>query len=529
MHIPVYVLTGFLDAGKTTLLNILLNSRELNRRKFQDGQTLILQFESGEEEFSSQYRAYDVLKIPKRALEQNSGQIIEKIHGYLLRNPVDDIWIEWNGVTPFAQLQALFLHPSLYDLCRIKKVIHMADAGMLENLLGKTGGALPEQIANSDFAIVRSVRSDEDYLRVRSMIRGINPGLKLLDIRQIGSIYDEIHRKRRHPINAFCLGILWFIVLYLLAVQVLELPQTPVNTLINVFLGIILQAVPFLLIGVLISSVIQVFIPQEAIERRFPKKLGWGMLAAILGGFCLPVCDCASIPIFRSLVKKGVPLSAAVTFMTATPVINPVVMLSTYYAFNGNLKIVAARVGFGIAAAVLIGLWFAVRPSGKVLLSGFDGLMCTCGCYEGAESVTTFKGKAGLFLRHSQAEFFNIGKYLMIGAFVASIFQITMTKSISFQNGTDFAVALLVMMAMAFLLSLCSSSDAVIARSFASSFPLGAVMGFLVFGPMIDIKNIIILSGGFSKRFITRLTVVAFTVCFLIVFLFARLVLGGRY
>ena len=86
---------------------------------------------------------------------------------------------------------------------------------------------------------------------------------------------------------------------------------------------------------------------------------------------------------------------------------------------------------------------------------------------------------------------------------------------------------MLVMMIMAFLLSLCSSSDAFIARSFASRFPMGAVMGFLVFGPMIDIKNVIMLSSGFSKRFIARLVAVAFTVCFIVVFLLGRLVTGG--
>jgi uncharacterized membrane protein YraQ (UPF0718 family) len=523
LHIPIYVVTGFLDAGKTTLLNKLLNNRKLR-----DMQMLLLQFESGEEEFNSRYSNCTVMNFSKRMLEQSSEQIIEQVRGYLLKNPVEDIWIEWNGVTQFARLQALFLHPSLYRLCRMEKVMHMTDAGTLESLLGKTGGALPEQIANCDFAIARDLRSRKDHDRVRRILRSINPGVKLFDIKQTEKIYGEVYRRKRSPVNTFCIGILSFILIYLLAVPVFELSQTPVNTIINVFLGILLQAVPFLLIGVLISSIIQVFISKEAIERRFPKKLGWGMLAAILGGFCLPVCDCASIPIFRSLVRKGVPMSAAVTFMTATPIINPVVMLSTYYAFNGNLRIVAARVGLGIVAAVLIGLWFALRPSGsKVLSSGFDGLMCSCGCYEGAESVTTLKGKAGLFLRHSQTEFFNVGKYLMIGAFVASVFQVTITKAVSLRNGMDFAVLLLAMMGMAFLLSLCSSSDAVIARSFASRFPLGAVMGFLVFGPMIDIKNVIMLSSGFSKRFIGRLVFVAFTVCFLVVFLFARLATGG--
>jgi uncharacterized membrane protein YraQ (UPF0718 family) len=523
MHIPIYVITGFLDVGKTTLLNKLLNNRETR-----DAQMLILQFESGEVEFSSRYSNCSVMNFPKRVLEQNPKLIIDQVCDYLHKNQADVIWIEWNGVTPFARLQALMLNPSLHRLCRIEKVMHIVKAGTLESLLENTGGTLAGQIAACDFAVVRGVHSDQIYYHVRKILRGFNPGLKLLDIRQNQNIYHEVYHKRKHPINTFCIGILLFILIYLLAVPFSDLSPIPFNMIINVFLGIMLQAVPFLLIGVLISSVIQVFISQEAIEHKFPKTLGWGMLAAVLGGFCLPVCDCASIPIFRSLVRKGVPMPAAVTFMTVTPIINPVVMLSTYYAFNGNLEIVAARVGLGIAAAVLIGLWFAVRPSRTRVLSGsFDSLMCSCGCYEGAENITGWKGKVGLFIRHSQAEFFNVGKYLMIGAFVASVFQTTVTKGISLQNGKNFAGSLFVMMVMAFLLSLCSSSDAVIARSFASRFPLGAVMGFMVFGPMIDIKNVIMLSSGFSKRFIGRLVAVAFTMCFIVVFLLARLMTGG--
>ncbi|MHB8075999.1 permease [Desulfosporosinus fructosivorans] len=523
LPIPIYVITGFLDAGKTTALNNLLNQREAR-----DRQLLVIQFESGEADFHSRYHNCDVLNFPKKALEQHSNQIAEQILSYLLDHTTNEIWIEWNSVTPFAQLQALLLHPSLYHLGRIEKVIHMADAKMLERLLGKTGVALPEQIANCDFVVVRNVRSDKDFNHFKRLIRSINPGVTIYETKQVKDIYSQVYRRRIRPLNAFCIGIFLFIAIYLIAVPVLELSQTPVNTIINVFLGIMLQSVPFLLIGVIISSIIQIFISKDALRRMFPKQLGWGMLVAILGGFCLPVCDCASIPIFKSLVRKGVPIPVAVTFMTATPVINPVVMLSTYYAFGGNLRIVATRVWLGIIAAVLIGLSFAIWPSrGKVLSGGLDGILCNCGCYEDSESITTLKGKLALFIRHSQAEFFDVGKYLLIGAFVSSVFQTMITKAFSIQSSADFAVSLLVMMGMAFLLSLCSSSDAVVARSFASKFPLESTMGFLVFGPMMDIKNILMLSSGFSKGFVGRLLVVTFTVCFLVVFLLVRLVIGG--
>jgi uncharacterized membrane protein YraQ (UPF0718 family) len=304
----------------------------------------------------------------------------------------------------------------------------------------------------------------------------------------------------------------------------------PANKIIIIFLGIILQAVPFLLIGVLISSAIDVFVSKAAIERRFPKSLGLGMAAAIIAGFCLPVCDCASIPIFRSLVKKGVPIPAAITFMTATPVINPVVIFSTYYAFSGAMWMVIGRVGFGIISAVLIGLTFSVwQPKGQVLSGGaLDRLMCSCGCYEDVESVATLRGKADLFVRHAQAEFWNVGKYLVIGTMLSAVFQAAgIGVFATAQSGAGLLISIIVMMIFGFILSLCSSSDAVIARSFANQFPAGALMGFLVFGPMLDIKNVLMLSAGFSRRFIVRLTLTAFVICLGIMFFFFNQSQGG--
>lgn len=523
MAIPVYVVTGFLDAGKTTFLNNLLNKRD-----WRDVRTLVIQFESGEEAFHSRHPSCETLFFPKKALEQQPDHIVQKILDCLLSRELDEIWVEWNGVALFSQLQALLLDSSLRRMCQIKKVIHIADAANIESLLGRTGGALPEQIASSDFIVVRNLRLPNTLTRIRRLLRGINPGVKIYEIKSRDDLYRQLFGRKEHPVNIFFYTVVLIAALHFFAKPVLEGLQIPVNTITNVFLGIILQAVPFLLIGVLLSSFIQVFIPQSAIERRFPKSLGLGMLVAILGGFLLPVCDCASIPIFRSLVRKGIPLPVAVTFMTATPVINPVVILSTYYAFSGNLKIVVGRVCLGIMAAVLIGIIFAIRPpKGQILAGGaLDRLMCSCGCYEDAESVTTFRGKVGLLIRHAQAEFFSVGKYLVIGTFIASIFQVAGTGIFTAaQSGAGLAISILIMMAMGFLLSLCSSSDAVVARSFANQFPLGAIMGFLVFGPMMDIKNVLMLSAGFSKRFIGKLLFTVFIVCFAVVLLVS--LLGG--
>ncbi|HML47682.1 MAG TPA: permease, partial [Clostridia bacterium] len=233
-----------------------------------------------------------------------------------------------------------------------------------------------------------------------------------------------------------------------------------------------------------------------------------------------PVCECASIPIFRSLVKKGIPLPVAITFMTASPAINPVVMFSTYQAFGGDWRMVAARVGLGVAASALIGLLFALRPPKAVLSGGLDAMACNCGCYADGEVPATLPAKVERFLRHSQAEFFGVAKYLVIGSLVAATFQILGIGLFQAAPGSaSLALAILTMMAMAFVLSLCSSSDAVIGRSFANQFPMAAILGFLVFGPMMDIKNVLLLSSGFAKRFIGRMLLTTFAVCFALVYL----------
>jgi uncharacterized membrane protein YraQ (UPF0718 family) len=523
MAVPVYVVTGFLDSGKTTFLNHLLN-----RLDWQNVNILAVQFESGEVELSGQNGNCETLVFPKKTLERRPETVTETLSERVRRGisdperPLDEIWVEWNGVAPFSQLQDILLHPTLRGLCKISKVIHIANAPVLQEMLGKTGSALPEQIASSDIVLARGARTPAAMSQLRRLLKGVNPGVRLYGIKSYHDFYRQLFKKKHSPLNVFFFLAALLIGAYFIAMPLFEKIGAPVNKIVNIFLGVILQAIPFLLIGTLISSAIDVFVSKAAIERRFPKTLGLGMAAAVAAGFCLPVCDCASIPIFRSLVKKGIPIPAAVTFMTVTPVINPVVIFSTYYAFSGSLWMVASRVGFGILSAVLIGLAFSIWPhKGQVLSGGaLDRLMCGCGCYEDVDAVATFRGKADLFVRHAQSEFWNVGKYLVAGTLLSAVFQASgVSVFASAQGGGGLMLSILVMMIFGFVLSLCSSSDAVIARSFANQFPPAALIGFLVFGPMLDIKNVLMLSAGFSRRFIFRLTLTAFVVCFGVVFI----------
>ncbi len=521
MRIPVYVVTGFLGSGKTTLINRLLDKRTPETTRL-----LLVQFESGEEDFGGNEYVCQVLNFSKKELEASPKDISEKLSSCIDELSIDEIWVEWNGMAAFSELQSIFLSTALNRRCKIVKVVHIADAETLDTLLGKTGAALPEQISAADLLVLRHGSGSQRKAAAR-LVRSLNRGVKIAAAEESSHILKTLARRDLSSASILCLSIVYALALVWFCSRYVKISFISFNTLVNVFLGIILQAVPFLLIGVLISSAIQIFISSEAIERRFPKKLGLGMLTAILMGFCLPVCDCASVPIFRSLVKKGIPVPVAVTFLTAAPVINPVVMLSTYYAFNGSLRVVAVRVVLGISAALLIGLFFSAWPSKNELLSsGFDGAMCSCGCYTGLSEAKGVKDKLKLFARHAETEFFSVGKFLIIGAFISALFQSIGTKALFLQTTSGYALSLLLMMVLAFLLSLCSSSDAVIARSFSSVFPSGAVMGFLVFGPMMDIKNLLMLSGGFSKKFVLKLLLAVFLICYLVVIAFARPLLG---
>lgn len=517
-------MTGFLDAGKTSLLNTLFR-----RRRAEGASICCIQFECGEEELilpAQGTGGLDTLRFSIRELQGKDGPagVSRQIYNYLLRHEPDEVWVEWNGVAPASLLPVLFPSPKKEgtgtpgDFCRIRKVIHIADAGRLEALIAQTGGVVLDQILNCDLVILRHFDSAAHFRRLKRSLRELNPGIKVLPLKPLHNVTLQLKKPAPKPNLAFLLGILFFAAAYLVLRFGMGLHGVSPDTVVNTFLGILLQGVPFLLIGVLLSSAIQIFVPQQFIERCFPKNLAGGMAFAILAGFCLPVCDCASIPVFRSLVRKGVPLASAVTFMAATPVINPVVILSTWHAFNGNWAIVLCRVALGILCAVLVGLTFAGRDLKRGDMSGgLGGKLCACGCYSGAPASDRC-GKALLYLRHAQSEFFNVGKYLMLGAFVSALFQ-TLCGSMSWKaDRGGLLVSILLMMGMAFLLSLCSSSDAVVARSFAGQFPTGALMAFLVFGPMMDIKNVILLSSSFSKRFVLRLSLTMFLACALVVF-----------
>jgi len=517
MRTPTFVLTGFLDAGKTTLLNHVLV-----QQGSKDMRILVLQFEQGEAEPTNLSPGVVLHTFSAKRAEAEPNAISDEIATFFTQEhgPFQEVWIEWNGMLPYTLLETIFLQPALQKVLRIDHVIHVADAEKLEALLAGTGGVLNRQLTESDLVILRGAVARAKLGALKRLIHSINPGVKIAVWQSTSALLKNVFRTPLHPVTRLALPLMGAVFLALAFAPHLEGWGIPINNIVNAFLGMLLQALPFLLIGVLLSSAIQVFIPRESLERHMPRSLFGGMFFMLLSGLILPVCDCASVPVFRSMVKKGVPLHLAIVFFAASPVINPVVMLSTYYAFGGDWKMVFVRAGFGIFVALALGIMFRLHPPKESILVG-DGkrtFSCACGCEDEQENASDAKQKLLSFLRHAQSEFSSVSQYLILGALIASVIQSFSATLFTAGSGGGLALSMLVMMAMAFLLSLCSSSDAVVARGLSAAFPSGAIMAFLVFGPMFDIKNVLMLAAGFKKRFILRFVLLCAALVFAAVF-----------
>lgn len=293
----------------------------------------------------------------------------------------------------------------------------------------------------------------------------------------------------------------------------------------TIFLSMIMEAIPFVLIGVLISGIIQSYLSERWIAKIMPKNRLLSTLFGASIGIFFPSCECGIVPITKRLLNKGVPLQAGIGFMLTGPIINPIVLFATYIAFGNDWKMVFIRSGMAFVVAVcvslVLGLLFPVMPLREYT---YEATSCTPDGMAGTRAAEpSAKLRADIPTRsyrqrgmdvltrlyqvclHAIDEFFSVGKYLVIGAFIAASMQTFIPTASLMKLGSSPVMASLVMIGLAFTMSLCSEADAFIASSFRSTFSVGPLSAFLVYGPMIDIKNTLMLLGAFRKRFVFTL------------------------
>lgn len=306
-----------------------------------------------------------------------------------------------------------------------------------------------------------------------------------------------------------------------------------------VFLSILIEALPFVMLGAIVASLIEVFVTPAWLVSHLPKQWWLSYPLAGLMGLIFPVCECAIVPIMRRLVTKGVPVGLATTMMLAVPIVNPVVLLSTFYAFPDS-PMPWLRGGAGYLAAILIGLSLSRIKQRDVLqfkaadsegtdnrasssplgvkISGVARPMALRSTQVAMPAVQEkregFKAVVFRVLNHTQHELYDVGRYLILGAFVSAALQVFVPRVWLTSAGGNLVVSTLLMMSLAFVLSLCSEADAFVASTFRYQFSQGSLLGFLIFGPMIDIKNTLMLLGAFKASFVRRLVATIAGVCF---------------
>ncbi|MHC5937206.1 permease [Nostoc sp.] len=321
------------------------------------------------------------------------------------------------------------------------------------------------------------------------------------------------------------------------------------NNGFTLFLSLLVEAMPFLLLGVLFSSLLLFFVDERKLVEKMPKNPLLGALVGSMIGFLFPVCECGNVPVARRFLIQGVPTPVAIGFLLAAPTINPIVIWSTWTAFRDQPEIVVLRVVFSLVIATIIGYVFSfqkdlnpilqpaiarymkfnppaqpetkrrgkryevqqeatvpnILQSGTYILGGKAGIPLRIDANfvpptSNSTSNKPLADKLRLVVDNSIQEFRELGGIMVIGSAIAAAIQILAPREWILSLGAGPITSIVVMLILAVVVSICSTVDSFFALSFASTFSSGSLLAFLVFGPMIDIKGIGLLLSIFKPK-----------------------------
>jgi hypothetical protein len=292
----------------------------------------------------------------------------------------------------------------------------------------------------------------------------------------------------------------------------------PLLQVASIFIAMFLEALPFLLLGSLVASLVEEYVSPEWIAARFSGSPFKGVLLGLFAGMVVPTCECGVVPVVRRLIDKGVPPHAAVTYMIAAPVINPLVIASTLVAFRGDISMLLLRLGIVGVTAVYLGL--VLSGIGKnTIMKKAPGASCGKNRFHNSTHIHfhdhgpsghTTVGRTPAAIRvlsHAGAEFMEMGSYFLLGAGAASLIKTLLPGPVLAFFGSSILLAVPLMVILAVLLSVCSEADAFVAASF-SGFPAASQLAFITVGPMVDLKLILMYRAVFQKKIVLLLIVV---------------------
>ncbi len=280
------------------------------------------------------------------------------------------------------------------------------------------------------------------------------------------------------------------------------------QTFVTIFLSIFIEAAPFLLAGSLVSGLLEIFVSRDLLYRFIPRN---PISAALMGGslgLVFPVCECGVVPVTRRLYQKGLPISMGIAFMLSAPVINPVVFASTYAAFGWG-PILWGRFLLTFVIASLIGLLFYLANPKDILLPEEEAIRHEHehdhDHHHHDQTSQRLSDRFWAAMRTAGDDFIDMSRYLIAGSMLAASMQTLVPQNVLLALGGDPLTSIVALMALAFVLSVCSTVDAFLALAFQNTFPPAAILSFLVFGPMVDIKSALMFLGIFKRRVVLYL------------------------
>jgi uncharacterized membrane protein YraQ (UPF0718 family) len=318
----------------------------------------------------------------------------------------------------------------------------------------------------------------------------------------------------------------------------------------TLFLSLLVEAIPFLLLGVLLSSALLIFIDERKLITTMPRNPIFGAVAGSCAGFLFPVCECGNVPVARRLLLQGMPTSVSIGFLLAAPTINPIVIWSTWVAFRDQPQIVIGRILLSLAIAIIIACVFSVQKDPRPLLQPLLAKRVhrlaqqiepqTAPVPSLLQSGTYILGKPGYPVRMEEnisppplsnpslpnyrlekfvsnviVELRELGAILVLGSAIAASIQIFVPREIILQLGQDPITSIIAMMLLGGIVSICSTVDSFFALSFASTFTSSSLLAFLVFGPMVDLKGMGLMLSIFKPRILIYLFALAAQLTFI--------------
>jgi uncharacterized membrane protein YraQ (UPF0718 family) len=270
-------------------------------------------------------------------------------------------------------------------------------------------------------------------------------------------------------------------------------------------ISVLIESMPFVVLGVLLSIVVQVWVPPGVIERWMPRRSWARRMVLSLLGMLVPVCECGNVPFARGLMMRGFSVPETLTFLIAAPIVNPIVIITTHQAFGFDDGILIARLLGGFAVANLIGWLYSRHPDPDGLLTERFAASCA---YAQEADATAGRDRGRRSLAQFVVELRAVMPALVIGSALAGAVQVLVPRDALLAIGSNPALSIVAMIALAMIVSICSNVDSFFALSFASTFTPGSIVAFLLVGPLVDVKMLALLRTTFRTKVLAGLVVI---------------------